>query len=243
MEEKNKIEASAVEVKKVDYTKFILPGAIIMAGILISVAIIYSNGGSGKLTAGPANVGDAAADQKPVSADDDAYMGDKNASVTLIEFSDFQCPFCRTFWRDSLPLIKSEYIDTGKVRFVYRDFPLSFHSGAMPAAQATECAKEQNKFWEMHDKIFSEQDKQGTGTIQFTVADLKQWSGEIGLDTNKFNSCLDSQKYADEVNNDLKDGQTAGVSGTPTLFVDGKSVVGAQPFSVFKSLIDAELGK
>ena len=235
------------QIKSTDWTKFILPGAIILAGVLISAAVVFSNGGFGVLTTGglggPANVGNVPSSQKEVSEDDDAYLGDKDASVIMIEFSDFQCPFCRSFWRDTLPLIKSEYIDAGKVRFVYRDFPLSFHPGAISAAQATECAEEQGKFWEMHDKIFSEQDKQGGGTVQFDEADIKHWADDIGLNTNKFNSCLDSQKYVEEINKDIKDGQTAGISGTPTLFINGKSVVGAQPFSVFKTLIEAELNK
>lgn len=227
-----------------DWTKFILPGAIILAGLLISAAIIYSKGGFDKFTTG--EVGGSADIKKAtrpvdVSADDDAYIGDKDAPVVIIEFSDFQCPFCRSFWRDTLPLIKSEYIDTGKVKFVYRDFPLSFHPAALPAAQAAECAKEQGKFWEMHDKIFSEQDKLGSGTVQFSVNDLKKWAAETGLNVGQFNSCLDSQKYNDEVSQDLNDGQAAGVSGTPGFFINGKSVVGAQPFSVFKTAIDKEL--
>lgn len=242
MEKNNTNDSQQVESPKFDWSKFILPGAIIMAGVLISVAVIYSNGGFNKLTTGgSANVRDTSGGQKAVSTDDDAYLGDKDAPVVMIEFSDFQCPFCRSFWSDTLPLIKSEYIDTGKVRFVYRDFPLSFHSGAMPAAQATECAREQDKFWEMHDKIFIEQDKQGGGTIQFGANDLKKWAGEIGLNVSEFNSCLDSQKYLNEVNNDLKDGQAAGVSGTPGFFINGRLVVGAQPFSVFQSLIEEEL--
>lgn len=92
-----------------------------------------------------------------VSTDDDPALGDPNAPVTIIEFSDFECPFCRRFWQETLPQIKAEYIDTGKARFVYRDFPLSMHPGAFPAALAANCANQQGKFWEMHDKIFSEQ--------------------------------------------------------------------------------------
>lgn len=244
MEENNNLEQkSRVEASKFDWTKFIMPGAIVLAGVLISAAVLYSGGGGSGRPAADIGSGVKPQGQIAVSADDDAYLGDKDAPVVMIEFSDLQCPFCRSFWRDTLPLIKSEYIDTGKVRFVYRDFPLSFHPGAMPAAQAVECAEEQSKFWEMHDKIFIEQDKQGSGTIQFGVGDLKKWAGEINLNAGKFNSCLDSQKYAEEVNNDAKDGQAAGVTGTPGFFINGRLVVGAQPFSVFKSVIDEELKK
>lgn len=101
-----------------------------------------------------------------VSVDDDPVLGKADAPVTLIEFSDFQCPFCRAFWKEALQQIKKDYIDTGKAKFVYRDFPLSFHPLAKPYALAANCANDQGKFWEMHDKIFEEQAKKGEGTIQ-----------------------------------------------------------------------------
>jgi len=98
---------------------------------------------------------------------DGAFIGNPGATVVMLEFSDYQCPFCRAFWRDAFAQIKRDYIDTGKLKFVHRDFPLAFHPAAIPAAEAVECAREQGKFWEMQDKIFSEQDKQGQDTIQF----------------------------------------------------------------------------
>jgi len=173
--------------------------------------------------------------------DDDAFLGDENAPVTIVEFSDFQCPFCRRFYTQTLPQIKSQYIDSGKVKFVYRDYPLSFHPAAQIAAEAGECAEEQGKFWEMHDKIFDEQGKQGGGTVQFTVTDLKQWAADIGLDTGKFNECVDSGKYTSEVQKDFAAGSAAGVTGTPGFLINGKLVVGAQPFTVFQQIIEAEL--
>ncbi|MEM5797447.1 MAG: DsbA family protein [Candidatus Aenigmatarchaeota archaeon] len=182
-----------------------------------------------------------------VSVDDDPGKGDKNANVIVIEFSDFQCPFCRRFYTQTLPQLEEEYIKTGKVYFVYRDFPLdSIHPGATPAAQAAECADEQGKFWEMHNKIFDEQNKQGQGTVQFSNDDLKKWASELGLNIQKFNQCLDSGKYAQEVQKDFQDGVAVGVSGTPTFFIgnskDGyTSIVGAQPYSVFKQVIDSYL--
>jgi len=237
-EENNNLEQKQeIELPKFGWAKFILPGAIVIAGVLISASIIYSNN-----FGGPANIKETSGSGVvEVSVDDDAFMGKKNAPVVIVEFSDFQCPFCRSFWRDTLPEIKSQYIDTGKVRFVYRDFPLDFHPGAMPAAQATECAEDQGKFWEMHDKIFSEQDKQGGGTVQFGVDDLKKWASETGLNAGDFNSCLDSQKYAEEVKNDSNDGRVAGISGTPSFSINGRMIVGAQPFSAFKAIIDDEL--
>ncbi|MBI3412848.1 MAG: DsbA family protein [Candidatus Aenigmarchaeota archaeon] len=184
-----------------------------------------------------------------ISVDDDPSLGDANAPITVVEFSDFQCPFCRASYRDVLPELKTNYVSTGKVKFVYRDFPLvQIHPAALPAAEAGECADEQKKFWEMHDKIFDEQNKQGQGTITFTKDNLKSWAAEIGLDAPKFNGCLDSEKYKSEVQKDLSDGQAAGVQGTPTFFVgnekDGYIVIpGAVPYNAFKKVIDQELAR
>jgi len=239
-EQLNQVES---EIKAgFDKTKLILPGAILIAALLVSGSVVFYSLSIGGLGANIKQAGDVVAgDKVNVSVDDDAFIGNERAKVTIVEFSDFQCPFCRTFWSGAYQQIKKEYVDTGKARFVYRDFPLSFHPAAMPAAQASQCAKDQGKFWEMHDKMFSEQEKLGQGTIQFGVSDIKKWASQIGLDTNKFNQCLDSEKYKLEVEKDMADGSAYGVSGTPTLFINGKPVIGAQPFSVFKVIIDEEL--
>lgn len=173
-----------------------------------------------------------------VSADDDPVKGDKDAPVTIIEFSDFQCPFCSRFFEQTLPQIKTNYIDTGKVKFVYRDFPLdSIHPQARPAALASECADEQGKFWEMHDLLFQKQDEWvSTGTPFF-----KKYAKDLGLDSSKFNTCLDSKKYDDEIQSDLNDGANAGVQGTPAFFVNGISLSGAQPYSAFQAAIEQAL--
>lgn len=177
-----------------------------------------------------------------VSEDDDPFLGDENAPVVMVEFSDFQCPFCRSFWSNTLPSIKSQYIDTGKVKFVYRDFPLSsIHPGAQPAAEAAECARDQNKFWEMHDKIFEEQDKLGPGTQQFGVTELKKWASDLRLDTKEFNNCLDSGKYREEVLKDLNDATSSGGQGTPYFVINGIPVSGAQPFTAFQQVIESQL--
>ncbi len=226
----------------IDKTKLILPGAILIAALLISGSVVFYSLNTGKLGANVKQAGGPTVGEKiNVSVDDDPFMGNEKAKVTIVEFSDFQCPFCRTFWSGAFQQIKKEYVDTGKVKFVYRDFPLSFHPAAIPAAQATQCARDQGKFWEMHDKIFSEQEKQGQGTIQFGLSDIKKWASQINLNMNAFNQCLDSGKYKSEVEKDIADGSTYGVSGTPTLYINGKSIVGAQPFSAFKAIIDGEL--
>jgi protein-disulfide isomerase len=170
------------------------------------------------------------------SADDDPAKGKRDAPVTIIEWSDFQCPFCAKFFTQTLPQIEKEYIATGKAKLVYRDFPLSFHQYAQKAAEAAECADDQGKFWEMHDMIFENQDA-------ISVDDLKGYAEELGLDTEAFNDCLDSSKYEGEVQKDMADGQAAGVSGTPGFVINGRLIVGAQPFSSFKQAIDAALAE
>jgi len=177
-----------------------------------------------------------AAKVEGASIDDDPMLGNKNAKVTIIEFSDFECPFCAKFYSETMGQIKTEYIDTGKVKLVYRDFPLSFHANAQKAAEASECADDQKKFWEMHDLLFEK------GVVG-GVTTFKQYAVDLGLDTDKFNKCLDSGEKATEVQNDMKDGQSYGISGTPGFLVNGVRIVGAQPFSAFKAVIDAELAK
>lgn len=171
-----------------------------------------------------------------ISIDDDTVKGDKNAPVTIIEFSDFECPFCARFYENTLPQIIKEYVETGKVKFVYRDFPLSFHRNAQKAAEAAECAGEQGRYYEMHDKLFEE-------GVSGGVDSFKQYATDLSLDTAKFNDCLDSGKMEAEVQKDFSDGQKAGVSGTPAFFIDGIPLSGAQPFEAFKQVIEAELAK
>lgn len=163
-------------------------------------------------------------------------IGNPNAKVTLTEYSDFECPFCKRFYSDAYKQIKTEYIDTGKVKVVFKHFPLTnIHQNALPAAIAVECALEQGKGPQMHDKIFE--------SSSLSATSLKAMAVELKLDSVKFDTCLDSQKYKDKVLADQKEGIAAGVSGTPTVFVEGQKLVGAQPFSVFKTAIDAELAK
>jgi len=246
-----------VTIKKSTYIRIIAISVFIggfLAGFLFSS---FFGGGitglfTGTQTVTPTgNTPDSGTTQpSQVTVDDDPGIGDKNAKIQVIEFSDFQCPFCRRWMQQTLSPLEEEYIDTGKVYFVYRDFPLEqIHPAATPSAQAAECADEQGKFWEYHDIIFAEQQKQGSGTVQFDVTDLKQWAIQIsGLDTTQFNQCVDSGKYAQEVQKDLQDGIAAGVQGTPTFFIGNSKIgwtplVGAQPYSAFKSVIDQKLAQ
>lgn len=167
-----------------------------------------------------------------VSADDDPVLGPPDAPVTIVEFSDFQCPFCKRFKDNTLDRILSTY--RGKVRYVYRDFPLNIHPYAQKAAEAAECADEQGRFWEFHDLLFERQPA-------LAVASLKRYAAQLGLDTVAFNHCLDSGRYASEVHEDYADGIQYGVTGTPGFFINGQKLIGAKPFSIFQQIIDAEL--
>ena len=163
------------------------------------------------------------------------FKGEEDAPVTMIEFSDFQCPFCGRFFTQTLPLIQEQYINAGKVKFVYKDFPLeSIHPMALPAALAARCAGEQGKFWEYHDMIFENQ-------ALLSDSILRQWASDLGLNTANFNSCLDSQKYLSEIRQDLQEGEAAGVRGTPGFLVNGQLISGAQPFSAFQQAIESQL--
>ncbi len=215
------------------YSTFLL-GALV---IVLLVVMFTGNEGpapiTGKVVDNP-TVG-VQPSKVSASADDDAVLGDKNAKVTIIEFSDYQCPFCSRFWSQTLPQIKKEYIDSGKVKLVFRDFPLtSIHPMAQPASEATECVREKggdDAFWKMHDKIFGNQQSLNNDN-------LKKWAKELGYDIG---SCLDSGKFKSEVQKDSSDAQAAGGQGTPYFVINGKPLSGAQPFESFKQVIDAEL--
>ncbi|MBN1645001.1 thioredoxin domain-containing protein [Candidatus Woesearchaeota archaeon] len=162
-------------------------------------------------------------------------LGDSDAPVEMIIFDDFQCPFCARFEQQSFLEIKKDYIDTGKVKFIYMHFPLGFHSMAGPAALATECAHEQGKFWELHDKIFANQ-----GAL--SEDNLKKWAEELGLDMDKFNSCYDSGKYIEQIQTEMALGQSAGIQGTPSFLINGKLAVGALPMEDYQGQSGMEKG-
>ncbi len=162
---------------------------------------------------------------------DDPVVGPANASVEIIEFSDFQCPFCQRLI-GTLEQLKSAY--GTDIRLVFKDYPLPNHPDAFKAAEAGNCANEQGKFWELHDTMFARQSELG-------VDDLKRHAGELGMDQAAFDTCLDSGRFAQQVNADLQAGQQYGVSSTPTVFINGRAVMGAAPFDVFDEIIREEL--
>jgi len=182
-----------------------------------------------------------------ISIDNDPIIGKLNAPITIIEFSDFQCPFCARFHIETLPLIMNEYINDGQVKLVFRDFPIqSIHPNALPASVAAECANEQGKFKEMHDMLFENQSEWNNQNIDNVIITFNQYGIKIGVEEEKFNSCLKDGKYIQEIQKDLEDGRTYGVSGTPGFFVGNDEIgfvelKGAQPFENFKKVIDNQL--
>jgi protein-disulfide isomerase len=158
-------------------------------------------------------------------------QGPANAPVTIVEFADFQCPFCARLV-PTLQKVRQKYGD--KIRFVFRQYPLSMHPNAQKAAEASLCANEQGKFWEMHDSMFTDQE-------ELAVDNLKSKAAALGLKAEEFNSCLDSGKYVSQIQSEVKDGTAVGVNGTPAMFINGRFVNGAVPIEEISSIIDDEL--
>jgi len=180
-----------------------------------------------------------------VQLDDSALhtLGAASAKVILVEFTDYQCPFCKRFHDRTWPDLKRDYVDTGKVRYVVRDMPLSFHAAALPAAEAARCAGEQGKFWELHDALFALQEKLSAATIRKAALDL-------GVAATLFDQCLKNPATHQAIEADTAEGDRIGVNGTPGFVLaekrngklEGALVLGAQPTAVFTSRLDALLG-
>jgi protein-disulfide isomerase len=159
-------------------------------------------------------------------------LGPADAPITIVEFGDFECPFCREWQQQTYQPLFAAY--PGKIRFVFRDFPLtSIHPDAEPAAEAAQCANEQNAFWPFHDKLFS--------SSNLGDAVYQQYAQELGLNMDQFNQCYSSHKYQQAIQNDSNFAVNLGVNSTPTFFINGLAVIGAQPIDVFKQIIDKEL--
>lgn len=238
------------------------PKAILIGSLIIAASILMHGGiikVGGVNTAQQPKASPVAAQaplQQPpeqpasakVSVDDDPVLGDKNAKVTLIEFSDYECPFCKRHFEQVYPSLKKDYIDTGKVKMVFRDYPLPFHDPmATFEANAANCAREQggdSAYFKFHDAIFTKTKSNGNG---LTKEEVYQFAADLSLNQTNLRSCADSLKYEEEVKKDMADGSAAGVSGTPAFFIGksdpsgtitGQLVVGAQPYSAFQAVID-----
>lgn len=172
-------------------------------------------------------------------------LGRADAPLTLVEFTDLECPFCRTFHVNTFERIKREYIDTGKIRFVSRDFPLDFHPNARPAAQAVRCAGEQGKFWEMRHHVTLNAAALGSAVYE-------RLARELGLDLPRFTACAGSDSHRGAIDRDMAAGLSAGVTGTPSFVLgrtvpgstlEGIRIVGAQPYPAFEARIKSLLEK
>lgn len=245
-------------LKKLDFKKFspksytpILVVLLIIGsfflGMLVDKVQYLQNGGATTPPIGGTNAGQqaGAGNQQPPPAkkfDNSTgafpVLGNKNAKVTIVEFADFQCPFCEKFFTDSYPSLKKDYIDTGKVKFAFRDYAFLGQESTF-AAEAGRCANDQGKFWDYHDYLYSHQGSENSGT--FAKDKLEGFAATMGLDTQQFNQCLESDKYAKDVAADTKAGQDFGVSGTPGTFINGTLIVGAQPYASFQTAIDQAL--
>jgi len=196
----------------------------------------------------PAAAGPAAPQKLVVSLDDDPMIGNPNAPVTIVEFSDFECPFCARFHQQTLPLIMENYVETGAVNIVYRDFPIdSIHPNARIAHIASECADEQGRFWPYHDVLFERQSEWsdlGPGDV---VGRVITYAEMLSLDAGAFASCLGDPRIDAEIDADKSEGSRYGASGTPAFFIGNDEagyelVEGAKPFESFARVIDQKLG-
>jgi protein-disulfide isomerase len=196
---------------------------------------------------GPPAAAVAPAEALPAAAIDiskEPTKGSTTAKVALIEYSDYQCPFCARYDADAYPQIIKDYVDTGKVKYVWRDLPLDMHPNAFKAAEAAQCAGDQGKFWEMHDRLFKNQQA-------LAPADLTKHAEALGLNTSLFQQCLDSSRHAAEIRTDIAAANSVGIGGTPSFLIGTvqpngsvkvtKKVVGARGYPDFKAAIEAAL--
>ena len=183
--------------------------------------------------AGPQQPGEQVVKAK-VSITGAYALGSKDAPLTMVEFTDFQCPYCQRFHVSTFAELKRDYIDTGKLRFVSRDLPLDFHPNAMQAAEAGRCAGEQGQFWAMRDRMNANPDK-------LDMASLVSWAQDLRMNVNGFRACVESQKFKNAIQSDIQMAQKIGANGTPSFVVgksttdgvDGELVVGAMPYQLF----------
>lgn len=253
----------------IDLKPFLLPISLIISSLIIGVSMYVSAAkiANGEVGLGNGNRGVEAGAEKgaapktgtvtptvaaaapentnaKTTLDDDTVLGNKStAKIAIVEFSDYECPFCKRFRDETFDQLKKDYIDTGKAVFVYRDLPLPFHENAQIQAEGAECAGEQGKYFEMFDKIYQ---KDG----QLDKAGLITGAGELGLNVGNFTKCLDDGQMKAEVEKDAKDASAAGISGTPGFVVgkldangnvDGEKISGALPFASFKTVIEKYL--
>lgn len=260
--EEKKIMTEPV-VDKVSSPLLTTPRAVLIGSLIIAIAILTSGGiirikgvNSTLGASTQSNVSNSSTTPQPTTptvvsnASLGRYpiQGNNNAKVTVIEFADLRCPFCDQFFKNTQPQLKKDYIDTGKIRYAFRDYEF-LGAASVTAGNAAACANEQNAFWKYHDYLYQNQPDE-SDTSMYTTDKLTSIAQDLGLNGDQFRSCLSSTKYAKDVDGDYADGQKIGVTGTPT-FLIGRStaqgvenaqvIVGAQPYSVFQTAINALL--
>lgn len=231
-----------------------LIGAAFALGMMWGKVSVYEKGavaGTAGQVAGQTNqgAGQPAAPEEVVQLTDEqwqqvltdpvAVKGNAGAAVTMVEFTDYQCPFCKRHFDETDSQIQKAYVETGKVRYVIRDLPLAFHANAKAAALAARCVGEQEKYWEMHDKLFQEQERWVSGD---PAGVFKELAAAVGANVATFVSCYDSEKYNEAIEADIALASQMGATGTPTFFINGQKLVGAQPFGAFQQTLDSALG-
>ena len=220
--------------KRRNYVLFII---IILGIISVGTAVVFLLRAQPGVGAASNSELDLSNSYKELMVDGNT-MGDPNAPVVIEEFSDFQCAFCRQFFLETEKPLIEQYVSTGKVYFIYRTLGSWLGPGSQYSAEAAYCAGDQDMFWEYHDALFTNQ-----GQMKFTPVNLIQLADNLGMDLNVFGNCVETYKYRDQVKKDLTDGISAGVRGTPSFLINGRLVIGAQPFSFFQQAIETALSE
>jgi len=205
---------------------YLLIGAAVLVALIVVAVLVLSNQGSGSPTA------------QPGTAPGEISYGAADAPVIVVEYADFQCPYCRDFALGPELQLRQDYTDKGLVRFVFRNFPFIGQESTW-AAEAAECANDQGRFRDYHDKLYQEQGAENSGA--FAKDNLKRFAADLGLDTAQFNTCLDSGKYASLVRDGYNEAQGRRINSTPTLLVDGQLVTNGSSYPVLQAAIDAAL--
>ncbi len=222
---------------------YTVSASILVSAILIAGTLFYglarggSVGGQNNGTQPTPTAGQPVAISLPGNT---PFIGSANAKVTVVEYADYRCPFCEKWYTTVMPTLKEKYINTGKIKFMYQDFAF-LGPDSNTAGEASHCAADQNMFWQYHDYLFEHQGDESSNWANATHQ--KEFAQALGLNMTQFNSCLDSGKYKKEVTDETAAGKKYGVTGTPTIFVNGVAIVGAQPLQSFTDAIDAALKK
>ncbi len=228
---------------ELSFAAYVVGLSVIISTLIISGTMFYLYrsfvGPTGTIAGGTQNNAQPAGSKVTIKlAPNTPYLGNPNAKVTVVEYADYRCPFCERFFQTVMPDLQTKYIATGKIKFVYQDVAF-LGPDSTTAGEGAYCAIEQNKFWQFHDYMFAHQGDESTAWA--SAANEKQMAGAMGLDPTAFGACLDSGKYAKQIATDTTTAGGYGVTGTPTIFVNGTPIIGAQDPSVFEQAIDAAL--